>query len=109
VARAPWIADPTKPKCALCGVNLTSHSSVMRGDHENGKRHKENMVAVLVAMKRETVWASALANLEGEGLQKALGAMRKAVVAMNDKGQSPWLAVSGDFFNNKAAASAEED
>jgi hypothetical protein len=33
------------------------------------------MVAVLVAMKRETVWASALANLEGEGLQKALGAM----------------------------------
>jgi len=28
---------------------------------------------------------------------------------MNDKGQSPWLAVSGDFFNNKAAASAEED
>ena len=33
-----------------------------------------------------------------------LYAAKRAVIAINDAGKSPWATVSGDFFNNRAGA-----
>jgi hypothetical protein len=38
VPGAPYVRNPKKPKCALCGVNLTSLEGVNRAEHESGAR-----------------------------------------------------------------------
>jgi|AntAceMinimDraft_5_1070358.scaffolds.fasta_scaffold54625_1 hypothetical protein len=55
--------DSSKPKCALCGINLTTDDHGHRVVHEQGFRHRDNIAAVLVAMRGLNHFAAALAVL----------------------------------------------
>ena len=90
--------DPSKPKCALCGINLTNDHGPHRDEHERGGRHQENLQAVLAALRP---MVAALAQVRGERLAAALAAMKRSVIAMNAAGKNPWNMLRGDFFDGR--------